>query len=112
MERQVRVEGRIKQLPGEEADQYFKTRPRGSQLGAWASPQSEEIPDRQFLDKRFEEMELKFADQDVPRPNYWGGFLLVPDRIEFWQGRPNRLHDRIVYLLQDDGSWQINRLAP
>lgn len=112
MERQVRIEGRIKKLPGEEADQYFKTRPRGSQLGAWTSPQSEEIPDRHFLDKRFAEMEEKFANQDVPRPDYWGGFLLVPDRIEFWQGRPNRLHDRIVYRLHDDGNWHIQRLAP
>lgn len=111
-ERQVRIEGRVQQLEDEEADKYFHSRPRGSQIGAWTSPQSKAIPDRKFLDKQFEEVEQRFTGKEIPRPEYWQGFLLVPERIEFWQGRPNRLHDRIEYLRQEDKGWHIQRLAP
>jgi pyridoxamine 5'-phosphate oxidase len=112
LERQVRVEGVVERVSDEESDAYFRTRPRGYQLAAWASPQSEPIPDRAFLERRFREMEERFAGQEVPRPPFWGGFRLVPERIEFWQGRRNRLHDRLLYIRQPDGSWRLQRLAP
>ena len=112
LERQVRIEGRVEKVPDSEADAYFATRPRGSQIGAWASEQSRTISDRGYLEKRFEEIEDKYRDREVPRPAYWNGYRLIPDSIEFWQGRPNRLHDRLRYKLQEDGSWVIDRLAP
>lgn len=112
LERQVRIEGGIEKVPEAESDEYFNSRPHGHQVGAWVSPQSEIVPNRQFLEDRYTELAAKYAGKVVPRPPHWGGYLLRPDRIEFWQGRPNRLHDRIEYLHQADGSWTNNRLAP
>ncbi len=112
LEWQVRIEGRVEKVSDEEADSYFKTRPKGSQLGAWASQQSRVIRSREVLDNRMEELEAKYSDVDVPRPPYWLGYRLAPESIEFWQGRPNRLHDRLRYRLADDGKWVIERLAP
>ncbi len=111
LERQVRLDGLVEQISAEQSDSYFKTRPRGSQIGAWVSPQSEEIPDRDFLKQKLAEYEAKFEDQDVPRPAYWGGYILISQQIEFWQGRENRLHDRLRYQLTDNG-WSLARLAP
>lgn len=111
LERQVRIQGSIEMASAEESDAYFSTRPRGSQLGAWASVQSQVIPDREFLEKREEELEARFAGADVPRPPHWGGFRLNPEKIEFWQGRASRLHDRIRYVRSDD-DWKIERLSP
>jgi pyridoxamine 5'-phosphate oxidase len=113
LERQVRVEGRVEKASAEVSTDYFRSRPRGSQLGAWASPQSQPVPDRADLEAREQAVESRFAGQDsLPRPPHWGGYVLRPTRIEFWQGRPSRLHDRLQFDLQDDGSWQISRLAP
>jgi pyridoxamine 5'-phosphate oxidase len=94
-----------------ESAAYFKSRPRGSRIGAWASNQSEPVPDRATLETKWRELEKKFPG-DVPLPPHWGGFILQPERIEFWQGRPSRLHDRFHYTRQPDGSWKIARLAP
>ena len=113
LERQVRVEGRAERVPAAEADAYFASRPRGSRLGAWASPQSRPIPDRTVLDERWAAAEAEHAG-DVPRPAFWGGYRVVPHAVEFWQGRPSRLHDRHVYR-RDDGAasgWRTERLAP
>jgi pyridoxamine 5'-phosphate oxidase len=101
----------VEKVTGEESDAYFQTRPLGSRLGAWASPQSEVIPSRETLELRFAEMSSKFGEQ-VPCPPHWGGYRVKPAAIEFWQGRDNRLHDRLKYRLQPDGSWVIERLAP
>jgi len=109
--RQVRIEGEVERIPDTESDAYFRTRPYGSRIGAWASPQSEPIESRQALERRVGELEARFADGDVPRPPFWGGFRLVPDALEFWQHRENRLHDRIRYRRAPDG-WTIERLAP
>ena len=111
VKRQVRIEGSVEKVSEEESDDYFHTRPWGSKLGAWASDQSTVIASREDLEKRFAELELEFAD-NVPRPSHWGGYRVKPAAIEFWQGRENRLHDRIRYRLQDDKSWLIERLAP
>ncbi|CAN5902469.1 pyridoxamine 5'-phosphate oxidase [soil metagenome] len=111
LERQVRIEGKLLKQTAEESDRYFNSRPRGSQLGAWTSPQSEIIADRKVLEDELAEIEKKFGGKDIPRPEWWGGYLLVPDRIEFWQGRPSRLHDRICYVKEND-HWKIVRLAP
>ena len=111
LERQICVAGTITRLPREESEAYFKSRPRGSQIGAWASDQSLPVPDRAFLEARWREFEKKFP-ADVPLPEHWGGYLLQPDRIEFWQGRPSRLHDRFSYRKQADGSWLMERLSP
>jgi pyridoxamine 5'-phosphate oxidase len=110
-QRQVRIEGDIINMPDEVADEYFAGRPRGSQIGAWSSPQSASIPNRQSLETMVTEYTRRFEGKDVPRPSYWGGYVLEPKRIEFWQGRENRLHDRIVYYKIDAG-WKIERLAP
>ncbi len=111
LERQICVAGAVTKLPAAESEAYFKSRPRGSQLAAWASSQSEVIPDRATLEKRWSELETKFAT-DIPLPPNWGGFVLRPERIEFWQGRPSRLHDRFSYTRQADNSWKLERLAP
>jgi pyridoxamine 5'-phosphate oxidase len=110
-ERQVCVSGPVIRVSDEESDAYFLTRPRESQLGAWASPQSEVIASREELDHRVAEFERRFAGREVPRPPYWGGFRLAPDVVEFWQGRPSRLHDRFRYR-KAAGGWVIERLAP
>jgi pyridoxamine 5'-phosphate oxidase len=111
LEEQIRVEGKVERLPDEECDAYFRTRPRGSQLGAWASDQSAPLPSRETLEEKYRETERRFEGQPVDRPPFWGGFRLVPERIEFWFGRPDRLHDRICYT-RDDGGWKIERLYP
>lgn len=111
LERQVRAEGDVARTSDAEADAYFASRPRQSQLGSAASPQSRVIPSRQVLEERERELDKQFPEGNIPRPAHWGGYRISPRRIEFWQGRPGRLHDRIEYLLED-GSWQIRRLAP
>jgi pyridoxamine 5'-phosphate oxidase len=109
--RQVRIEGRVERVSAAESEEYFHTRPLGSKIGAWASNQSEPVTSRRELDERFEEFSLKFAD-NVPRPPHWGGYRVKPQVIEFWQGRENRLHDRLVYTRETDGNWRIERLGP
>lgn len=111
LERQVRVTGSVQRVPAEESDAYFASRPRDSQIAAWAAPQSTELPDRATLERKFADRQKQYEDRPVPRPPDWGGFRVVPDRIEFWQGRPNRLHDRLLYTLGADG-WRRARLAP
>ena len=111
LERQVCVAGTITKLPRAESEAYFKSRPRGSQLAAWASNQSEAIPDRAVLEAKWRELERKFPGE-IPPPPHWGGYVLQPERIEFWQGRPSRLHDRFSYSRQPDGAWKTERLAP
>jgi pyridoxamine 5'-phosphate oxidase len=111
LERQVCVAGTVTKLPAAESEAYFKSRPRGSQIGAWASNQSEPISDRAVLEAKWRELERKYP-AEVPLPPHWGGYVLKPERIEFWQGRPSRLHDRFSYARQPDGSWQIARVAP
>lgn len=111
LQRQVRIEGRLRRISQEESEAYFRTRPRGSQLGAWASAQSEVIPGREFLEKRMAEHEKSFAGREVPLPPFWGGYLLTPERLEFWQGRVNRLHDRLRYVRTGD-AWKVERLSP
>ncbi|HWZ57387.1 MAG TPA: pyridoxamine 5'-phosphate oxidase [Gemmatimonadaceae bacterium] len=112
LERQVRVTGSVSRLPTAESEAYFRTRPLGSRLGAWSSHQSRPLPGRAPLEARFTEMQARYADGNVPLPPYWGGFLVKPDTIEFWQGRESRLHDRIRYVRTPDGSWTIERLSP
>ena len=109
--RQVRIEGAVEKVSEEESEQYFHSRPLGSKTGAWASNQSQPIENRAALENRFQEFDLKFAD-NVPRPPHWGGYRVIPEVIEFWQGQENRMHDRLRYTLQADGSWLIERLAP
>jgi pyridoxamine 5'-phosphate oxidase len=112
LQRQVRLEGPVERLPAEDSDAYFASRARDSRLGAWASPQGREIPSREWLAARVEEAAERFPGEQVERPPYWGGYLLHPDAIELWQGRPSRLHDRRSFLLVADGSWTESRLAP
>jgi pyridoxamine 5'-phosphate oxidase len=111
VERQVRVEGELHKLSDAESDAYFNSRPRESQIGAWVSPQSSIIESREILNERFREFTDKFEGHPVPRPAHWGGYIIRPKYFEFWQGRPNRLHDRLTYRLQD-GVWKIGRMAP
>jgi pyridoxamine 5'-phosphate oxidase len=111
LERQVRIEGRVWRVSPAESDEYFGKRPLGSRLGAWASSQSEVISDRESLDRLLSELAARYPDGNVPRPPHWGGYRLVPDVVEFWQGRPNRLHDRIRFRRSDVG-WVRDRLAP
>jgi pyridoxamine 5'-phosphate oxidase len=111
LERQVRIEGRVEHVSARESDEYFQTRPPGARLGAWASRQSEVIPDRQALEIQCRELERQFPDGKIPRPAHWGGYRVIPETIEFWQGRPNRLHDRLRYTRQSNG-WLIERLSP
>jgi pyridoxamine 5'-phosphate oxidase len=111
LERQVCVAGRVEKLPIAESEAYFKSRPRGSRVGAWASEQSTPIADRARLEQRWQEIESRFP-RDVPLPPFWGGYVLKPERIEFWQGRPSRLHDRFSFCRQADGTWKVERLSP
>ena len=112
LERQVRVEGTVTKTSAEESQEYFASRPRGSQIGAWASPQSQVIATRAELEQRQAELEELYRGREVEWPEHWGGFCLRPDRIEFWKGRSDRLHDRLLYERQPDESWSIKRLAP
>jgi pyridoxamine 5'-phosphate oxidase len=112
LERQVRVTGLVKKISGRESDQYFDSRPQGSQVGASVSPQSTVIPDRAWLQERFDQALENSGKDPVKRPAHWGGYLLTPVLVEFWQGRPSRLHDRLQYSLTEEGSWKIERLAP
>ena len=109
--RQVRIEGAVERVSAAESDQYFQSRPVGSRIGAWASNQSSSIESREVLEQRFAEFSARFGG-NIPRPPYWGGYRIKPTMIEFWQGQENRLHDRLRYSLQDDGTWMIERLAP
>ncbi|WP_423147219.1 pyridoxamine 5'-phosphate oxidase [Rubrolithibacter danxiaensis] len=112
LERQVRIEGTIEKLSKEESVRYFHSRPIGSQIGAIASPQSQEIKSKEILEKRLQELESEYKDKEIPKPAHWGGYILKPQVIEFWQGGTNRLHDRIVYRSTGKNSWKIVRLAP
>lgn len=112
LERQVNVIGSVVRISRQESEAYFRSRPRGNRLGAWASHQSEVIAERSVLEKRMAELESKYTGDDIPMPDYWGGYRLSPAEIEFWQGRPNRLHDRFRYSRQSDGSWKLDRLSP
>jgi pyridoxamine 5'-phosphate oxidase len=111
LERQVRIEGKARRLPAEISRRYFYTRPRESQIGALTSQQSAVVPDRETLDRRYDEMVARLADEDVPYPEHWGGFGVTPEAIEFWQGRSGRLHDRLRYARAGD-SWRVERLEP
>lgn len=111
LERQVRVEGKAELVSAGESDQYFRSRPLGSRIGAWASPQSQVLPGREVLEDRYAQVEQEYEGKDLPRPEFWGGYRIVPQRIEFWQGRSSRLHDRIVFEREDKG-WKKFRLAP
>jgi pyridoxamine 5'-phosphate oxidase len=111
--RQVRVEGAVRRVPREQSDAYFRSRPKGSQLGAWASRQSEVLPSRELLESKWEQLLEKYAaDDNVPVPEFWGGSCVVPEIIEFWEGRPNRLHDRIRYRRKGEDGWATERLSP
>ncbi len=112
LERQVRIEGRVEKVSSQMSDEYFQSRPVGSQLGAWVSPQSQVIETREVLEEKLQALTEKFTKKPLVRPTYWGGFRVIPTQIEFWQGRPNRLHDRLCYRLSVEGSWMRERLAP
>ena len=112
LQRQVNVIGRVERIPKAESLEYFLSRPLGSQLGAWTSPQSEVISSRSILEAKLDQLKRRFADGKVPLPDNWGGYRIVPDSFEFWQGRPNRLHDRFIYRLSVEGQWTAERLAP
>lgn len=112
LERQVRISGLVSLAPEAVSDEYFKSRPEGSRIGAWASPQSETIESREWLEEKEKEYREEWAGRPIERPEYWGGYTVKPISIEFWQGRPSRLHDRFRYSLQNNGSWKIERLAP
>ncbi len=112
LERQVRIKGRMERLPDAESDAYFHSRPRESQLGAVSSPQSEIIADRSWLEERYRSVEASFEGKEIARPDHWGGYRLIPESIEFWQGRPGRMHDRLEYKKDPNGSWFRQRLAP
>ncbi len=111
LDEQIRIEGRVERLPADESDAYFNGRPRGSQIGAWASEQSQLLPSRETLEERYREIEKRFEGRPVTRPPHWGGFRIVPQWVEFWYGRADRLHDRVVYVREADG-WRTERLYP
>jgi pyridoxamine 5'-phosphate oxidase len=111
LERQVRFEGPVERVPDRVSDEYFATRPRASQIGAWASAQSEVVESRAALEKELAQLDQRYAEGEVPRPDHWGGYILKPESAEIWQGRPGRLHDRIRYTLEDE-AWRVERLAP
>ncbi len=111
LERQVRIEGLAERVSATESDEYYASRPRGSRLGAWASAQSEPVASREAMERRLAELEARYLDKPVPRPPHWGGYRVTPDAIEFWQGRPNRLHDRL-YFQRKGGNWERRRLQP
>lgn len=110
--RQVRIEGRVEKISAAESDAYFQSRPRGHRIGALASNQSEPVPDNSFLEKRFKELSDEYGDREIPRPVYWGGYRLIPDMIEFWQGKPNRLHHRIRFRKESTEKWKMDQLSP
>ena len=112
MERQVSIIGVAKKIKTKESIKYFMSRPRGSQLGAWVSDQSSVLSSRKILEMKLEEMKKKFSENEIPLPDFWGGYRIIPKNFEFWQGRPNRLHDRFIYSKQDNESWRIDRIAP
>ncbi len=112
LERQVRIEGVVEKVKEEESDIYFQSRPEGSRIGAWASPQSREITHRNILDINYSKYQQEFSDIEIPRPPHWGGYRVLPNRIEFWQGRASRMHDRIVFTKKEAGKWGRARLAP
>jgi pyridoxamine 5'-phosphate oxidase len=112
LERQVRIEGCVEKVSPAESDAYFHSRPIGSQLGAWASNQSQVIESREVLEQQLQKLKEEYDNKEVPRPPHWGGFRVIPNEIEFWQGRPSRLHDRLLYQRSEDGSWKIQRLSP
>ncbi|NEP56162.1 MAG: pyridoxamine 5'-phosphate oxidase [Symploca sp. SIO2G7] len=112
LERQVRIEGRVEKVAPSESDAYFKSRPQASQLAAWASEQSQVIENRQAIEQRLQQLQEEYEGSEVTRPPHWGGFRVIPVEIEFWQGRPSRLHDRLLYRLTEEGSWGIQRLSP
>ena len=112
LERQVRITGLVKRLSEKESDEYFYSRPVGSQIGAWASNQSQVIENREWLQNRVHQLTEEFKEKELKRPPHWGGYVVTPVIIEFWQGRPSRLHDRIQYTLEEDGNWKIERLSP
>lgn len=114
LQRQIRIQGKVRRVSAEDSDAYFKVRPRGSQIGAWASSQSDVIDTHEHLEKAYERAEQRFGDGEIPRPSYWGGWALTPHRFEFWQGGSSRLHDRIVFAQAGDssGRWIVTRLAP
>lgn len=112
LEQQIIIKGKAEKLTEEASDKYFSSRPNGSKLGAWASEQSKVVSNRETLEKTLYELEKKYKNKEIPRPKYWGGYLVKPISIEFWQGRPNRMHDRMLYTLQKDFSWKLERLSP
>jgi pyridoxamine 5'-phosphate oxidase len=112
LERQIIIKGTVEKIAPNLSDGYFESRPDGSKLGAWASDQSEEIESREALDEKLKQFEKRFENQEIPRPEFWGGYIVKPISLEFWQGRPNRMHDRILYVLQEDYNWKITRLQP
>ncbi|MBZ8179131.1 pyridoxamine 5'-phosphate oxidase [Oscillatoria salina] len=112
LERQVRIAGRVEKVSPEESDEYFHSRPENSQIGAWVSNQSQVIESREVLEQRFQELQTKYGEQEIPRPPHWGGYRVIPEEIEFWQGRPSRLHDRLRYRRVENNTWIRERLAP
>lgn len=112
LERQIIIKAKVERIAENLSDGYFHSRPKGSQLGAVVSPQSQVIPNRSFLEEKLKNLEAEFENKEIPRPENWGGYIAKPYEIEFWQGRPNRLHDRIIYELQENFDWKISRLAP